>query len=260
MADIFSADRPFAEWKLEGIDGTPAVLFENCESTQKYLEENFRKLADGTIIVADAQSAGHGRHDRAWISPEGKNLYFDVLIPLDGLPKEIFPQVMQVVAMTLARLLNRYSADVSVKWPNDLLWRGQKFCGMVSTVLSQGNRKSLAVGIGINVNSLPEDYKNIPRPITTLRKIFGEKINREELLRQIILALGEALKKLRAEGIRPWMEDWRRMDKFIGNTARIVERNEIIEGTILGVNDDGSLNFRTDTGETIRRYSGDLEI
>ena len=76
--------------------------------------------------------------------------------------------------MTLARLLNRYSADVSVKWPNDLLWRGQKFCGMVSTVLSQENRKSLAVGIGINVNSLPEDCRNIRAPPPTLRGIFGE--------------------------------------------------------------------------------------
>ena len=260
MADIFSKERPFPEWKITGIDGAPAVLFETCESTQKYLEENFRKLADGTLIVADAQSAGHGRHSRAWKSPKGKNLYFDILIPLNGLPKEIFPQVMQVVAMTLARLLNGYNADVSVKWPNDLLWQGQKFCGMVSTVLSQGMRTSLAVGIGINVNSLPEDYKDIPRPITTLREIFGKEIDREELLRQIVSALGVAIERLRTEGIRPWMEDWRRMDKFIGCKARIVEGTEVIEGTIIDINEDGSLKFRTAAGETIRRYSGDLEI
>ncbi len=260
MNPIFSVERPFAEWEIHGFSNRKAHLYSKLTSTHRFSKENLSEFDAGDLLVADSQSNGRGRHDRKWFSPEGKNLYFNILYSLEGfLPKQ-YPQLMQITAISLAQVFKSIGVNASVKWPNDILCEKKKFCGMVSEILVKNGKKLLTTGIGIDVNATEEDLGEIDRPVTSLRIILGKPLNREVLLRDIIQKLEESVAITRVQGIAPWIAEWRKMDQFIGHSAKMVEGNEIVEGTILDINEDGSLLFRKTDGTVISRYTGDLEI
>lgn len=257
---MFSQERNFTDWQLTGFNGAPAYLFETIGSTHKLMKSMAAsgEIAPGTLFVADSQSDGHGRHERTWDSPAGKNLYFNILIPLDGIPASNFAQITQVAALTFAEtfnnvqesaaiasrdcaeLINANSPKITVKWPNDILYGKSKFCGILAEVVytrwrspnksgmtmqQDAPRPALSMGVGINVNSDSADYAHLNRAVTTLKEIFGHPVNREKLLQALVGNLERAIGQFKAFGIRPWVEAWKRMDQFIGARGTIVVNN-----------------------------------
>lgn len=260
MENLFAPERPFLDWNLTGFGGIPARLFSTLSSTHRYCKEHISELETGSLIVADSQDQGRGRHDRTWISPPSKNLYFNLVYPLSGIEPKHYPQLMQVSAITIAQVLQKIGVGASVKWPNDILFEKQKLCGMVSECLTKGTEKVLIIGIGLNVNTNSSDLRGIPKPATSVSIVLGKSVNREALLQEIVQELEQSVKRIPKEGVSPWIEEWRKMDQFIGHPAHIVEGSESVEGTILDINDDGSLLFCTKSGQIITRHTGDLEI
>ncbi len=260
MNSIFDAERPFSKWKLSDIVGAPAILLEESESTHVYMKEHFASLTPGALIVANSQTSGRGRHDRVWCSPVNKNLYFNLLLPLEGLQRHQYTQVMQVAAITIAHVLQEIEVNASVKWPNDILWEKHKISGMISELLIRSPNEYLSLGIGINVNSDASDFKDLNRLASSLRLILNRPLNREALLQRIVGQIALSLEQFKKEGVKPWIADWKKMDHFIGSQARMVEGDTVIHGTIMDINDNGSLLFQTQNGELMTRYSGDLEI
>ena len=262
---MFSQERNFTDWQLTGFGDAPAFLFETVGSTHKLMKSMAAagEIAPGTLFVADSQSDGHGRHERTWDSPAGKNLYFNILIPLDGIPASNFAQITQVAALTFAETFNNVrecakdsqacpanrdcaesenanSPKITVKWPNDILYGKSKFCGILAeivfvkrevpasagmTMQQDAPRPALSMGVGINVNSDPADYAHLNRAVTTLKEIFGHTINREKLLQALVGNLERAIGQFRAFGISPWISAWRKMDQFIGTRGTIVVNN-----------------------------------
>ena len=289
---MFSKERNFLKWNLRGFGGSPAILFENLDSTHSLMKAKAAagEIAPGTLIVADMQTSGRGRHERSWASPAGLNLYFNILIPLDGIPLGKSPQITQVAALTFAEVFrdlqqganaqgrgNQDIGKVTVKWPNDILCGKSKFCGILAELVyiksPAGTATAISMGVGINVNSNPADYANLGRPITTLKEIAGHEINREKLLQALVASLERAIGQFRAFGISPWIEAWRKMDQFIGARGTIVVNNRCTDenrdggtgvqkksGRILDMNEDGSLRFECDDGTVETVYSADLEI
>ena len=298
---MFSKERTFNDWKLSGFGNAPAILFDSIESTHSLMKARASagEIEPGTLFVADTQTAGRGRHERTWASPSGLNLYFNILIPLDGIPLASAPQVTQVAALTFAEVFkslqdksnaqglgNQSVGKVTVKWPNDILCGKSKFCGILAEIVMVPAKKAdadlrqqdlrkpaVSMGVGINVNSSPLDYAHLGRPVTTLKDICGQKINREKLLQMLIANLERAIGQFRAFGIRPWVAAWKRMDQFIGARGTIVVNNHCTDqnrdsgdgaikktGTILNMQEDGSLLFKCDDGTTETVFSADLEI
>ena len=288
---MFSSERRFTDWQLSGFGNAPALLFETLESTHSLMKAKAAagQIVPGTLFVADRQTAGRGRHERTWDSPAGLNLYFNILIPLEGIPLSSAPQITQVAALTFAEVFknlqdesnainlgNTSIGKVSVKWPNDILCGKHKFCGILAEVVYTGSgngapKPNLSMGVGINVNSDPADYASLKRAVTTLKDICGRKINREKLLQMLIANLERAIGQFRAFGIRPWVNAWKRMDQFIGTRGTIIVNNRCTDqtrgegdvkktGSILDMQDDGSLLFKCDDGTVETVYSADLEI
>ena len=326
---MFTLERNFKEWKLKGFGGAKAELFETIGSTHAYMKELACAglIAPGTLFVADSQRTGRGRHERTWDSPAGKNLYFNILIPLDGIPANRYAQITQVSALTFAEVFNEIQAaanletadhkcavpancafpasgniappKITVKWPNDILYGKSKFCGILAEVVfakipasprqartgagmtcenvgmtsESAPRPALNMGVGINVNSAPEDYAHLNRAVTTLKAIVGRTINREKLLQMLVGNLERAVGQFKAFGISPWISAWRKMDKFIGARGTIVVNNRCTDqnrdsgegsvkktGTILDMQSDGSLLFKCDDGSIETVISADLEI
>ena len=290
---MFSSEQKFSNWNLTGFGNAPALLFETLESTHSLMKAKAAtgEISPGTLIVADRQTAGRGRHERTWDSPAGLNIYFNILIPLDGIPLASAPQITQVAALTFAEVFkdlqdesnasglgNKTIGKVTVKWPNDILCGKHKFCGILAEVVyTKGNdgalKPNLSMGVGINVNSDPAIYESLGRAITTLKDICGKKINREKLLQMLIANLERAVGQFRAFGIRRWITAWRRMDQFIGTRGSVIINNHCTDnnhssgdgvtkktGSILDMQEDGSLLFKCDDGTVETVFSADLEI
>ena len=244
------------------------------------------EIVPGTLFVADTQTKGRGRHERTWDSPAGKNIYFNILIPLDEIPLNSAPQITQVAALTFTEVFkslqdeanaqglgNKDIGKITVKWPNDILCGKSKFCGILAEIVFMP-RPAISMGVGINVNSTPTDYAHLNRNVTTLKDICGQSINREKLLQMLIGNLERAIGQFKAFGIRPWIEAWKRMDQFIGARGTIIVNNHCTDqnrdgnsagaikktGRIIDMNDDGSLLFECDDGKIETVISADLEI
>ena len=291
---MFSSERNFVDWHLSGFGDAPAFLFKSLESTHSLMKRQATtgEILPGTLIVADTQTAGRGRHERTWDSPAGLNLYFNILIPLDGIPLASAPQITQVAALIFAEVFKGLQGDanaqghgdtslgkVTVKWPNDILCGKSKFCGILAELVyikptvDSIPKPAISMGVGINVNSDSVNYAHLNRAVTTLKDICGQRINREKLLQMLIANLERAIGQFRAFGIRPWVAAWKRMDQFIGARGTIIVNNHCTDqnrdsgagaikktGAILDMQDDGSLLFKCDDGTIETVYSADLEI
>ena len=291
---MFSSERNFVDWHLSGFGDAPAFLFKSLESTHSLMKQQATtgEILPGTLIVADTQTAGRGRHERTWDSPAGLNLYFNILIPLDGIPLASAPQITQVAALIFAEVFKGLQDDanaqghgdtslgkVTVKWPNDILCGKSKFCGILAELvyikptIDSIPKPAISMGVGINVNSDSVNYAHLNRAVTTLKDICGQRINREKLLQMLIANLERAIGQFRAFGIRPWVAAWKRMDQFIGARGTIIVNNHCTDqnrdsgagaikktGAILDMQDDGSLLFKCDDGTIETVYSADLEI
>lgn len=291
---MFSSERNFVDWHLSGFGDAPAFLFKSLESTHSLMKQQATtgEILPGTLIVADTQTAGRGRHERTWDSPAGLNLYFNILIPLDGIPLASAPQITQVAALIFAEVFKGLQDDanaqghgdtslgkVTVKWPNDILCGKSKFCGILAELVyikptvNFIPKPAISMGVGINVNSDSVNYAHLNRAVTTLKDICGQRINREKLLQMLIANLERAIGQFRAFGIRPWVAAWKRMDQFIGARGTIIVNNHCTDqnrdsgagaikktGAILDMQDDGSLLFKCDDGTIETVYSADLEI
>lgn len=291
---MFSSERNFVDWHLSGFGDAPAFLFKSLESTHSLMKQRAAtgEILPGTLIVADTQTAGRGRHERTWDSPAGLNLYFNILIPLDGIPLASAPQITQVAALTFAEVFKGLQDDanaqghgdtslgkVTVKWPNDILCGKSKFCGILAELVyikptvNSIPKPAISMGVGINVNSDSVNYAHLNRAVTTLKDICGQRINREKILQMLIANLERAIGQFRAFGIHPWVAAWKRMDQFIGARGTIIVNNHCTDqnrdsgagaikktGAILDMQDDGSLLFKCDDGTIETVYSADLEI
>src|SRR5690606_22301434 len=138
-------------------------------------DEAARIGGDGTVVVADRQTAGRGRHGRNWHSLPGKGLYVSIAFAGDQ-PGAAF------LAPLAVRNVLQPICELTVKWPNDLLFEGKKICG----ILVEMKKEHTILGVGLNVNhaltDLPEE---LHETATSLRLITGREHDRNMLLRDM---------------------------------------------------------------------------
>lgn len=250
----------FESWKFKRSRSAPCFFLSSVDSTHAEMKRCFKDLPPGSLIVANEQTAGKGRHYRNWVSPCNKNLYFNLLVPLFEIPLPKAPLLMQISALCIANILRKKGIpEINVKWPNDIWSNKQKLGGIIAEVLRKGNENFISIGVGLNVNVSKEDLSLIDRPTASLFTLTGTELNRLELLEEIVFALESAYEMFRKEGMKPWLTLWQEMDLFTGNSVFIVEGESRISGEILGINEDGSLSLKTNQGIQ-KVFSGDLEI
>jgi BirA family biotin operon repressor/biotin-[acetyl-CoA-carboxylase] ligase len=172
------------------------VILEETDSTNRWLKEAAVKGApDGTVVIARRQTSGRGRFDRSFSSPEG-GLYYSQL-------KRNFPggddlvKITQLVAVAVRRaIIESTGAEPQIKWINDLYLQGKKICGILCESVSIGPENHIIVGIGINVNTRPEDLPGeLQDKAGSLAQICGRGLDTDA----VAAALTRQLDKLLAD-------------------------------------------------------------
>lgn len=136
---------------------------------------------EGSLVIADFQTAGKGQVGNSWESEAGKNLMFSILLYPDFLPANRQFLISQIASLSVKETLEKYTDSVTVKWPNDIYWKDRKICGMlIENDLSGQHLYCSVVGIGLNINQ--EIFRSdAPNPVS-LTQITGKTYDREDVL------------------------------------------------------------------------------
>jgi BirA family biotin operon repressor/biotin-[acetyl-CoA-carboxylase] ligase len=205
---------------------------------------------EGTVFLAEEQTAGRGRGAKSWQSPRSTGIYCSAVVRPKLPPSEVLILSLAAglaVRAAIQQVDSRVSADL--KWPNDILIGGKKVCGILTEMNAEATRvRYIVVGIGINVNQarFPKEL-----PATSLRLVTGSEWSRVELVAALLKSLDHEYRQLledpaaRESILRRFAENssW-----VQGKPVRIEENGSAFEGTTEGLDSRGFLLVRTPKG------------
>lgn len=236
------------------------LLFDRVDSTNRIaLEMASQGLPEGIVILAEAQEKGKGRLGREWFSPEGKNLYFSLLLrPYQ--PVRDFPLFSLATSVALVEAIQRVTGlAVQIKWPNDLVLGEKKLAGILLESEVRGEQAPpLVVGIGVNVNIQLEEFPpELQKTATSLQSALGQTIDRADLLIEIFNALAEQYSLL-ADQKELLIQKVRQLCQTLGKRVRIETARQEFEGWAEDLQEDGALLIRMGDGKQRRILVGDV--
>ena len=157
--------------------------FKTLKSTNDTALKLIKKnSSEPTLIITEKQTQGKGRMGKKWISKKG-NLFFSIFFKLDK-KKINYRQFAVLNAFILKKIISKkISKDIKIKWPNDLLFKKQKICGILQEIIRFNQFNYLIVGIGLNTNVAPQ---NKSFHSTCLKNIVNKKIDNQKFLRNIL--------------------------------------------------------------------------
>ncbi len=203
----------------------------------------------GTVVVADRQTAGVGRHGHSWHSESDGGLYLSIILRL-ALPSDALPVLTMALGLAVQHAVDDLaSVACDLRWPNDLLLNEKKIAGILVQTPDAG---VLIAGIGVNVNQtgFPEDLRSIA---TSLRLETGREFSRETLLDRIVAESLRYAALLADRGNRPILEQFEvRSSHVRGKSVEVDVVDRIITGITAGLDENGFLRVQTAQGnETI---------
>ena len=245
--------------------GKRVYYFEEIDSTQNFAQQiALDKKENGTIVIAEKQTAGRGRLDRKWTSPKG-GMWFSLIIhPKFDVSTSTLVPIAGAVALAKS-IKTTLNVDVSVKWPNDITLDGKKVAGMLVDASFQANNIDyLILGIGINFDI---DAEKLEKRLSKTPNFYGvnslrkkdDKTPPKVLLKEFLLQFEKNLSQLDNGEKSKIVKEWTRRAIGIGKKITINTSNGKISGISQGIDNDGALKIKTKR-ETKRIFVGDVVL
>jgi BirA family biotin operon repressor/biotin-[acetyl-CoA-carboxylase] ligase len=236
--------------------------FYDVDSTNAFaarLLAHGRNAPEGTVVLAESQTSGRGRMGRNWHSEREAGIYASMVL-FPKLPPSLAPLFMLATAVAMHNAVERYTGlNIDIKWPNDLLVDGRKFCGILSEIQAEIDLvKTMIIGVGVNVNheNLPED---IQQRATSLRMASGRIQSRIEILLEFFEEFENIYMDLERKGPGSIIEQWTRYSSFAhGRRISIHDGVRKLAGITRGLNPLGALRIEQKGGQMEEVYSGDV--
>ena len=245
---------PRDHWQvLEEVDSTNTAC-------KRLAAEN---APDGTVVMADCQTAGRGRRGRSFVSPRGMGLYLSVLWRPACPPESLLP-LTALSAVAVCRAVERAGGvSPAIKWPNDLVLGGRKLGGILTELSLEGESGHVdyvIVGIGLNCRQRAEDFPpELADMATSLDMALPQQVKRSALA----AALMEELDLLRTEVLEDpcrWLADYRARCLTVGSRVQILRDDKRIEAEAVAVDDRYGLVIRRDDGTEEVLRAGEVSV
>ncbi|TET65647.1 biotin--[acetyl-CoA-carboxylase] ligase [Candidatus Bathyarchaeota archaeon] len=235
----------------------------NVDSTNKWAKElAMYGACEGTVVIAETQTMGTGRLGRQWFSPTG-GLWFSLILRPNLCPAETI-QLTFVSGLAVTRVLREmFGLKAETKWPNDVLVKGRKICGILAEMNTTGeNVNFVVVGVGVNANCsveklFPEQLKKVA---TSIENELGRKVQLEELFKALLEQLENLYELFINEGFDPIREEWKKYASFLGRRVKITSQTREVSGLALEIDHDGALVLRLEDGTEKRFFIGDVSL
>ncbi len=239
------------------IIGTEVQAHEELASTSDHVRElGLAGHTHGIVVFAEAQSAGRGRRENRWSAEPRQDLLFSILLrPTVGIEK--FARLATLAALGLSRgVESSCSLEPRIKWPNDLLFGGKKFCGILAEMFSTSGGPFLVLGVGMNVNSITFPAE-LSGHATSLRLESGRlPLDRTGLAIALLRALEQTLHSWDA-GFEKVIAEVKQRSVLLGQRIRAQIGEESVEGTAHDLGREGGLILRRDDGSLLELTSAE---
>ena len=239
------------------VTSTNRVLFKMAEAAA--LQEG-DGLAEGTVLIAEEQVAGRGRLNRVWVSPRGKGLWFSVYLCPELPPEKTF-LITFMGAVAVAETVNaEFGIHSTIKWPNDVLIQGRKYCGVLTEARVIEKKLQFAIlGIGMNLNQTEQEITESYGPIaTSLRIVLHRPLDMQRLFEAMLLQLDGYYESLLQGEYDRILEKWREYATFLGTEVTIISDDEPHTGVAKDIDENGGIIIQLKDGTERTFYSGDL--
>lgn len=236
------------------------IYFKSIESTNKYLL-NDHIHPNGTVVFADFQTAGRGRRQRKWQSPESESLLFSIFLNenIQTIPLYIFT-FLSAVSVYEGLLPFAPERQLTVKWPNDVLIEGKKVCGiLVETKTTENRISSIVIGVGININQKPEFFQGELKEATSLFYSTGYKFSRKKVLLSVLTSFDKNLVELYQYNYTAILKKWRRYCPYLGKTIEVDDDKNVYKGIFKDISQNGGLILETE-GKEKTFYAANVSI
>lgn len=240
--------------------GKRIFAFETIDSTNTCA----RALAscwahEGTVVIAEEQTAGKGRLGRAWSANRGENLTFSIVLR----PKsatESLSLIPLYAAVAVAEAIEQVSGlRLSCKWPNDLLIGNRKAVGiLVEGALKEETVEFVVLGVGVNVNQLtfPEDLQI---KATSLALELGRPVDRVKLFQAILRSLESHYPARSKKHLSAVLPEWTERSALTGRHITVSQNGTVLDGIARGIDERGALLLEH-AGETTALLAGEVTI
>ncbi len=217
--------------------------FDELDSTNKYCLENYESLKDLDVVYALKQKAGRGRLGRSWESDD--SIAMSIMLK-DNLNYNL-GLVSFVAAASLYNVIKKYVPYLSIKWPNDLLVKNQKICGILcQSKISNEGSKCLVVGIGVNTNNdkFSDELKNKATSLYIINKV---KYNNKTIINEIINEFKQVYTSF-LKGDNKYLSICRENNYLLDKEIEFEYQNKQLTGKVIGINDKCELLVKNENG------------
>lgn len=238
------------------LDGLVITHLDVVTSTSDHLAEAIKANApEGVAFRANVQTAGRGRRGRDWQSPAG-NLYVSVLLrPPRPMAEWASLSLVAGLALHDAITTHRPKPDVTLKWPNDLLYRGDKAAGLLLEV----ENNAVMLGCGVNLDAEPERVEGWQAGSLNRGHAGDDMITADSLMKLLAQSLTNRYNDWCANGFLPQRQDWHDAAAHLGQELSLDQGGgRMLTGKFTGLNHDGSLCLRGADGIDHHITAGDV--
>ena len=229
------------------------IHLEETTSTNTYIKGLALEADEMVVVSTDWQTAGRGQGVNRWESERGKNLLFSLMA------RPSFVAVQQQFALSMAgalaikAVLDRFTPDIRIKWPNDIYWRDRKISGtLIETSLAHGEISRFVYGIGLNVNQV-QFVSDAPNPVS-LAQITGKQVALMPLLNSIVEAFLAQWNLLKVGQTHLIATRYNAALYRATGFHRYSDKQGVFDAELVGVEINGIITLRDRQGQ-LRTYS-----
>ena len=243
--------------------GSSLLCLKETESTNAVaFKMAVEGAAEGTVVIADTQTAGKGRLGRVWLSPPGVNLYCSIVLRPPISPVAAC-QLTFLSVVAVARAIEKCTAlKPQIKWPNDILISGKKVAGLLNEMNAETEKVNFVVlGIGVNLNvPLSQLGEGLRHPATSLLEEGGAEVDRVAFTRTLLTELDDLYDRFLLEGEGPVRAEWLERSAIRGRSVSVNSGNREFTGVVQGVDSFGALLVLLGDGKLETVLSGDVTL
>ncbi len=239
------------------------MVLEKVDSTNKHLIQYLGQSNQVVVCLAEKQESGKGRFSRHWYSPFGQNIYLSMLYSFKHDVSQ-FSGLSMIAALACCKAIETCCPlpfSLNIKWPNDIFYQGEKIAGILVELQAESHGFChVIIGVGVNVNMEKTIGKPINHSWTSLSKILNEHLNRNQLAATLINTMDEYITHFSEVSFSHFMAEWRQRDLLLNKIIKVKTGQSQLQGTAMGINEQGYLQLKTQNNETKFISSGDTTI
>lgn len=228
--------------------GQSLVFMPECHSTNDEASRLIQHegTMEGTTVITGNQTAGRGQRGNTWHSESGKNLTFSIILKPTFLAVSDQFYLNMIVSLGVYDYLKTlFDEDVKIKWPNDILVKDKKVCGiLIENQISGHKIQHSIIGVGLNVNQEKFELERAG----SMKLFHDQEFELQQVLEGVLEKIESRYLMLREQLTEKLSVEYKSALYWLDEAHVFSSRQKLFEGKITGVDEFGRLTIETDTG------------